>query len=75
MDRRSLRQYGEAEQLNGLPGIDPGLARRLVESRRSEGAFTSLENFTQRAGLSAEDRDGLSRLHASLLSAGTYARQ
>lgn len=66
---------GEAEQLNGLPGIGPDLARKLVESRRSEGSFGSLGNFAGRAGLSQEDGAGLSRLHAALLAAGPYVRQ
>lgn len=66
---------GEAEQLSGLPGIGSALARHLVESRRSEGAFTSLENFAQRAGLSAEDRAALSARHAALIAAGVYVRQ
>ena len=41
----------EEAQLDLLPGIGPRLAARIVEERRTEGAFASLDELVRVAGL------------------------
>jgi competence protein ComEA len=40
-----------AEELDAIPGIGPGLARRIVEHRETLGPFTELEALQQVAGV------------------------
>ncbi|MEE9131028.1 MAG: helix-hairpin-helix domain-containing protein [Phycisphaerales bacterium] len=41
----------EEAQLDLLPGIGPRLAARIVEERRTEGSFASLDDLVRVAGL------------------------
>ncbi|MBI2525567.1 MAG: helix-hairpin-helix domain-containing protein [Candidatus Rokubacteria bacterium] len=44
----------DAEQIARLPGIGPGLARRIVEERQRRGRFDSPEALRQVLGLGAK---------------------
>lgn len=43
-----------ADQLEGLPGVGPVLARRIVEQRVRIGRFTSVEDLRQVSGIGAK---------------------
>src|SRR5690606_1678075 len=47
------------EELQALPGIGPGLARRIVEERERRGPFTSLEDLARVRGIGPARVDAL----------------
>lgn len=49
-ERVDLNQAG-VEALDGLPGIGPALAERIVESRRTEGPFRRLDDLLRVRGI------------------------
>ena len=49
----------DASELERLPGIGPGLARRIVEDRDVHGAFRSLEELARVRGIGAKTIDGV----------------
>jgi competence protein ComEA len=48
-----------AEQLEGLPGIGPVLAARIIEWRETHGPFSSIEGLEQIEGISSSTVDEL----------------
>ena len=51
-----------AEQLEGLPGVGPVLAQRIVEQRTRIGRFASVEDLRQVSGIGAKKFADLSPL-------------
>jgi competence protein ComEA len=48
--------------LDGLPGIGPVLAQRVVDWRTAHGAFTSVDQLRQISGLGGKKFDALAPL-------------
>lgn len=46
-----------AEELDRIPGIGPGLARRMVEHRDTQGPFSDLEELRQVKGIGDKTLD------------------
>ena len=65
----------ERDDLMKLPGIDAPSADKLLESRRREGLFRSLEDFSARAGLNAEVKGKLAAMASAMQRAGVYSRE
>ncbi|MEZ0371548.1 MAG: helix-hairpin-helix domain-containing protein [Candidatus Sericytochromatia bacterium] len=57
----SLNRAGLAE-LDGLPGVGPALAKRILEYRQAHGAFKSLEELLQVKGIGAKKFEKLQGL-------------
>jgi len=64
----------EREHLMALPGIDAARADRLLASRQQSGSFASIDDFLQRAALSAGDAQAIRGMEGAMRAAGPYPR-
>jgi DNA uptake protein ComE-like DNA-binding protein len=65
----------ERDDLLKLPGIDAASADKLLASRRRDGLFRNLDDFSSRAGLSPTAKDKLSAMMRAMEKAGVYSRE
>lgn len=70
-DRRLDINRATVEQFEGLPGIGPALAQRIVEERKARGPFRSIEDLRNVKGL-GEKR--LKRLRPLLIASPANSR-
>ena len=65
----------ERDDLLKLPGLDAASADELLTSRRRDGLFRNLDDFSSRAGLSADAKDKLAAMMRAMEKAGVYSRE
>ena len=65
----------ERDELLKLPGIDAASADKLLASRRHDGLFRNLDDFSTRAGLSPNAKQKLAEMMRGMQKAGVYSRE
>ena len=65
----------ERDDLLKLPGIDAAAADKLLASRRHDGQFRNLDDFSTRAGMSADAKQKLVEMMRGMQKAGVYSRE
>ncbi|HKS57111.1 MAG TPA: hypothetical protein VJS12_17575 [Steroidobacteraceae bacterium] len=65
----------ERDDLLKLPGIDAGSADKLLQSRRRDGLFRSLDDVVARAQVSEPAKQRLVEMMSGMQRAGVYSRE
>jgi hypothetical protein len=65
----------ECDDLLKLPGIDAAAADKLLASRRHDGLFRNLDDFSARAGMGPDAKQTLVEMMRGMQQAGVYSRE
>jgi hypothetical protein len=65
----------ERDDLLKLPAVDAAAVDKLLASRRRDGLFRDLDDFSARAGLSPDAKQKLVALMRAMQKAGVYSRE
>ena len=65
----------ERDELLKLPDLDAASADKLLASRRHDGLFRNLDDFSTRAGMSPNAKQKLAEMMRGMQKAGVYSRE